>query len=54
MEKKALKSAVNRRRWLNSAFLSYPAEYTLTPCPIFRDHLSMVGADLKVIWEMSD
>ena len=37
---RALKSAVNRRRFVISVSLRYPVEYTLNPCPIFWDHLS--------------
>jgi hypothetical protein len=35
----ALKSAVKFRRFVISVFLRHSVEYTLTPCPIFRDHL---------------
>ena len=40
----ALKAAVNRRRVVIVVFLRQSVEYTLTSCPIFRDHLNrMLG-----------
>ncbi len=45
---RALKSAVNWRRFVISVFLRYPAEYTLNTCPIFWDHLKQMNVCL---WE---